>query len=92
MASITANAASIAANVTSIGSNASAIAANGANIATLQSFVLGNGFTPATLPTTGVVEGAIAYITGGIGNGRDDCMVYWDSVNWRKIQNGTIQA
>ena len=49
-------------------------------------------YTPATLPPAADYQGAWAYITGGIGNGQDECIVQCDGTNWRKVENGVIQA
>ena len=49
-------------------------------------------YTPATLPPAALHTGAVAYITGGLGGGQNECMVFSDGINWRKIENGDVQA
>lgn len=58
-----------------------------------QNGIVGHGeYTPGTLPPATNFKGGVTFITGGLGGGQDDCMVYSDGTNWRKVQNGAIQA
>ena len=85
-------------NVSIIGASAVATADNQVMLGdTLTEQVFTHGvFRTATydqtaLPDPTLFKGGICFMENGIGGGQDNCMIYSDGVNWRKIQNGTVQ-
>ena len=85
-------------NVSIIGANAVATADNQVMLGdTLTEQVFTHGvFRTATydqtaLPDPTLFKGGICYMENGLGGGQDNCMIFSNGVEWRKIQNGALQ-